>query len=133
MQQGEKTFVPADEPKKAIPNEESVRIRFCVFSDGTLNNRTNINQRLAAAPMEDLTDEELKSSLKVKGEMSADDIQQAIEVYNKHKPDTPDEESSYEGYYTNVEKMERYVDRATPPPDHTMMLGRRLRHPQQGG
>lgn len=111
MEIGESNYSPP-EPEPIDPTQKSIRIRFGVFFDGTLNNRTNINQRLAAAPAAKLTKEELKASLEVKGRMTADDLKKAVETYNAYKANKDDEENSYEGYYTNVEKMERYISDA---------------------
>ena len=47
MQQLETSFTPPEvTPKKG--DREKIKIRFYVFFDGTLNNRTNIEQRLLA-------------------------------------------------------------------------------------
>ena len=58
---GEKTAITADGPEEPT-DEKTVSIRFCVFFDGTLNNRTNIEQRLTAVPDNELTDEERKEA-----------------------------------------------------------------------
>ena len=120
MQQGEESFTPPAETKDETVKSVSICAGVC--SDGTLNNRTNIDQRLAAAPADKLTEEELAASLEVKGKMSAADIAEATRVYNLHKPSGPNEESSYEGYYTNVEKLERYLDLTSPPPGYDKMV-----------
>lgn len=76
------------EPKEEKPKEEEeqnrVKVRFCVFFDGTLNNRTNVEAR------EQNTDE-----------------------YQKHKPKPGKAGNSYEGDKTNVAKMESYIDKTS--------------------
>jgi hypothetical protein len=153
MQQLETSFTPPEvAPKKG--DQEKVKIRFYVFFDGTLNNRTNIEQRLLAAPDQKLTAEEREEAKKLKERMAAQKAQEdnllskppttmeeldqvnAIvaeralgkpeELYKEHgaKKDKKTGEAigdnSYEGYYTNVVKMERQVivdDGETPEYD----------------
>lgn len=77
---------PASEEEKPKEEEEQnrVKVRFCVFFDGTLNNRTNVEAR------EQNTDE-----------------------YQKHKPKPGKAGNSYEGDKTNVAKMESYIDKTS--------------------
>ncbi len=114
---GEGVANPTTETEEPQDDKEHVKIRFCLFFDGTLNNRTNIDQRLAASSEKDLTDEERKAVVAAKEKMSGEGIEQAAVLYKKHgaKKDAEgfsNEENSYEGYYTNVAKMEPYVDSA---------------------
>lgn len=80
---------PVEEKKEK--EKKSIKIRFCIFFDGTCNNRTNTDQR-AAKTNKKLSDKERKK---------------AAAIYEKHKGD-----DSYENDYTNVAKMEKYIDKA---------------------
>lgn len=76
--------------KESAPEEEKtkkgkrrrVKVRFCVFFDGTLNNRTNVEER-----------------------------EQNTDTYQKHKPKPGKAGNSYEGDKTNVAKMESYINK----------------------
>ena len=46
---GEGVANPTTETEEPQDDKEHVKIRFCLFFDGTLNNRTNVEQRLASA------------------------------------------------------------------------------------
>lgn len=94
--------------KKKEKEPETTTVRFSVFFDGTLNNRANVEQRIASTDDDDLQDDEKKDRERIKNEMSAEDQEAAQEVYD----DYGGGETSYEGYFTNVEKMERYVNKA---------------------
>mgnify|MGYP001570046384 CR=1 FL=1 len=114
---GEGVANPTTETEEPQDDKEHVKIRFCLFFDGTLNNRTNVEQRLASAPDKDLTEEERKAAVAAKEKMSGEGIEKAAVLYKKHgaKKDAEgfsNEENSYEGYYTNVAKMEPYIDNA---------------------
>ncbi len=74
-------------PEKA-DERERVKIRFSVFFDGTLNNRTNIEEK-----------------------------ENQTAIYAKHGS----KENSYSGAFTNVAKMERFVD-PSPGYDATLTL-----------
>ena len=83
---GESAFVgPPAEVEKKEEEKKSVKVRISLFFDGTLNNRINIDQRV-----EDEKDPGNN------------------EIYQKYKKD----DNSYEGDYTNVAKMERYIANA---------------------
>lgn len=83
---GEPSFVaPPAEVEKKEEEQKKVNVRISLFFDGTLNNRMNIDQRIE--------DEKSPGSNK---------------IYQKYKKD----DNSYEGDYTNVAKMERYIDDA---------------------
>jgi len=85
---GEGAFSASEEPalEEEKPKEETkgprVKVRFCVFFDGTLNNRTNVEAR-----------------------------EQNTEDYQKHKPKPGKAGNSYEGDKTNVAKLESYIDK----------------------
>lgn len=83
---GESAFVaPPDEVEKKEDEEKRVKVRISLFFDGTLNNRINIDQRI-----EDEKDPGTNA------------------IYQKYKGG----DNSYEGDYTNIAKMERYIDDA---------------------
>ena len=109
--------------QKKIPTEgiETVKIRVSVFFDGTLNNRTNINQRLLASPDEELTQEERKAAAELEQKTSEKDKQQATELYQKYGAKKEGQDNSYEGYYTNVSIMETYID-PTPDSEYALRL-----------
>ena len=96
---------PADPPP---PDKEHVKIRVSMFFDGTLNNRTNIDQRLVSVEAVHLTDEERKALDIVRNKMSDEDVVKAKALYKKHGA-PENEDTSYEGFYTNVAKMEPFV------------------------
>lgn len=107
--------------KESSPPEdkkiERVTIRFSVFFDGTLNNQANIDARLMTAPKEHLTAEEVVFAKNLKKERSIEEQEHAAEAYNrlgakKDEDGNSEDENSYEGYYTNVVIMERYIDDA---------------------
>lgn len=118
------TASPTEQPEAPPDDKKHIKIRFCVFFDGTLNNRTNIEQRLLARAEDDakqpdqhiLTAEERKAlaDLTARAGTSGDDLARKIEsakgTYKDHGAKSADEENSYEGFYANVEKMERYLD-----------------------
>lgn len=87
---GEGAFSASEEPalEEEKPKEETkgprVKVRFCVFFDGTLNNRTNVEAR-----------------------------EQNTEDYQKHKPKPREAGNSYEGDKTNVAKLESYIDESS--------------------
>lgn len=102
------------EPKEPAPTEKKpIKIRCCLFFDGTLNNRTNINQRLLASADDKLTPEERKAAADLR-ERAGTNIKvvttEAEDLYRKHGAKSDDEENSYEGWYTNVEKLETYLN-----------------------
>ncbi|MCF6336676.1 MAG: DUF2235 domain-containing protein [Gammaproteobacteria bacterium] len=79
MELGETNFNPAKQAEET-PQEKKqahVKVRLSVFFDGTLNNRINIDHRVANTA-----------------------------VYQQNK----EEGNSYENDYTNVEKIERYME-----------------------
>jgi len=79
MELGENSFTAPKQPEETSQEkkQEHVKIRLSVFFDGTLNNRINIDHRVANTA-----------------------------VYQKNKK----KDNSYENDYTNVEKIERYID-----------------------
>lgn len=81
-QVGESSFVPASEPEEKEEEIEKIKIRISLFFDGTLNNRINIDQRIA-----DEQDPDTNA------------------IYKKYKGKS----ESYEGDYTNVARMEKYI------------------------
>lgn len=84
---GEAISVPEPEPvEKKEEEKKKVKVRISLFFDGTLNNRINVDQRAE--------DGEDPGSNK---------------IYQKYKGG----DNSYEGDYTNVAKMERYIDNAS--------------------
>ena len=109
MEMGESSAQSKEQTK--IPKDvETIKIRFSVFFDGTLNNKTNIDQRLLSAPDNKLTEEERKAAVELKQKTSTKDQRKATTLYKKHGAKKEDEENSYEGYYTNVAIMEKYVE-----------------------
>ncbi len=120
MQIGEPSFVgstaedkQAEEKKEQ--DKEKTKIRFSLFFDGTLNNRANIEQRLLSAEDKTLTEEEQKKAVELKQKMSDTAQQEAAQNNQQYGG----EDTSYGGYFTNVEKMERYIDAAEGFP-HTL-------------
>lgn len=107
---GESISIP-EPPEEVKEDEKSVKIRFSVFFDGTLNNRTNIDQRLVSSSDEDLTEEEQAIADELKGKMSPEEIEEAKEIYEKHQG-----VGSYENGYTNIVTLEKYVDTSAQPP-----------------
>ncbi len=97
------------EEKIPTDNIETLKIRFSLFFDGTLNNKTNIDQRLLSAADNTLTEEERKAAKELKQKTSAKEQRMAASLYKKHGAKKEDEENSYEGYYTNVAIMEKYL------------------------
>ena len=123
------------EPVKVDDNgKEHIKIRFDIFNDGTMNNRANIDARLvtqfnkeqkenAGKAEKDkksyLTDEERKAAQDLNNKMSDADRQKAAKAYNNYGAPPPSvSDNSYEGYYTNIVRMERNVD-AAPGGDYT--------------
>ena len=121
-------------PERTVDDDgkEHVKIRFGVFNDGTLNNRTNTDARLItvltqedayqakangdARKMPYLTAEERKAAEELLQKMSDSDRKAALKAYRKHGAPPPStSESSYEGYYSNVAKMEPHVNTAPIP------------------
>jgi hypothetical protein len=99
-----------EKPEDPAPEAQHIKVRFCLFFDGTLNNRTNINQRLLASSDAKLTTEERKAAAELRPKATTQDIADARETYKDHGAKSEDEENSYEGFYTNVEKLERHLD-----------------------
>lgn len=104
-------------PEEPATKSETVTIRFSVFFDGTLNNRTNIDQRLVSVSDDKLTDEERKLAVELKEKMSVEDIAKAKGIYKKYEG-----QGSYENGYTNIAKMERHIDTASPPAGYQSAL-----------
>ena len=112
MELGEKSI--QFNPQAKIPQQgiETIKIRFSIFFDGTLNNKTNIEQRLLSAADNTLTKEERKAAKELKLKTSAKEQHEAARVYKQYGAKKEDEENSYEGYYTNVAIMEKYLDKS---------------------
>ncbi len=114
---GEASYDPPEATEQKN-RKEHIKIRFDIFNDGTLNNRTNIDARLVTMLAKEgrdnkqyLTDEERRAALELQRKMSADQHQKAVKAYQKHGAPPPSEsENSYEGYYTNIVRMERNVN-----------------------
>lgn len=111
----------ADIPEDPQEDVKKISIRVCVFFDGTLNNRVNINQRLLGSSDQKLTQEERKARKELLKNASQDDVTTAAVTYKRHGAKKPDEDNSYEGFYTNVEKMERHLD-TTPAGEYQHVL-----------
>ena len=116
-QTGEATAIAVEEeePKE---DEKKIKIRYSVFFDGTLNNRTNIDQRLVSTDKSDLDEDERRAAEELEKKMSVEDIKKAKGIYKKFKEGG----NSYENGYTNVVKLERHVDTNSPPKDYQLML-----------
>lgn len=115
MQNGEgiasTTIYDVEEEEKEEEELEAVEIRYCIFFDGTLNNRDNIKTRLIVSDDDDLRADEIDAKLKLNlDNMSQEDIQQATDTYKEHGATDPADDNSYEGFFTNIEKMEKYVE-----------------------
>lgn len=92
------------EPEEPADEVEKITIRFSVFFDGTLNNRTNIDARLVSSSSNEMAKDEQAIAAELKGQMSDEEFQRALRVYKKYKG-----VGSYENGYTNIAKMERYI------------------------
>jgi len=111
-QLGESVSPP--EVDKAEEKEEevkSVKMRYSVFFDGTLNNKTNIDARLVTADAKDLTKEEQKTAVDLKNNMSVEELDWAQHAYEDNK-----DVDSFENGYTNIVKLERHVDTVPAAP-----------------
>jgi hypothetical protein len=82
------SFNPTNETEKKEEKKEKIKVRLSIFFDGTLNNRVNIDHRIAYEK-------------KTKTGEGID------EVYQKY--DGKDKDNSYEGDYTNIAIMERLI------------------------
>ncbi len=116
-QTGEGTAIAVEEeqPKE---DEKKIKIRYSVFFDGTLNNRTNIDQRLVSTETAELDDDERKAAEDLKNKMTVEEIKKAKGIYKKYKGGS----NSYENGYTNIVKLERHVDTSSPPKGYKLML-----------
>lgn len=113
MEIGEDSATTTEPNDPASEEKKPIKIRCCLFFDGTLNNRTNINQRLLASADDKLTPEERKVAAELRqraGENLAQETAEATEHYQQHGAKRDDEENSYESWYTNVEKLETYLN-----------------------
>lgn len=116
-------YTPPAEPEDPVPDKKKVKIRCGMFFDGTLNNRTNIEQRLIAVSedkttSQKLTDEELAVLKDVKKKyQSENDILEAMVLYNKHKSTKENDDNSYEAFFSNIVKLERHLDTEVADPD----------------
>lgn len=118
MQIGESSYTPPEPKVDENDGKEHVKLRFGACNDGTLNNRPNINQRLAASREADLAEDERRAAKEVKGKMSSEEIEKAKALYKEHGAKKDGEENSYEGFYTNVEKLERHLDAGSGKAGH---------------
>lgn len=124
--------VPPPERVVEDDGKEHIKIRFSVFNDGTLNNRTNTDARLVTVLANEeeykakaggdatkapyLTREERRAAEELLAKMSESDRKAAQKAYKKYgAPPPSNSESSYEGYYSNVAKMESHVNTAPIP------------------
>ncbi len=121
MEIGEPIASSVSEKKEQPEKVKKIKIRFSIFFDGTLNNRTNINQRLLAAKPSNLTKEEKQVAAELKKKHSYDDIVQAKSLYKQHGAKKLGEDNSYEGYYTNIVLMDKYID-PLPPEGYALNL-----------
>lgn len=102
MENGENSAT-AEIPEEPEADQETIEIDFNLFFDGTLNNRTNIDQRLIAA--EELADQaERETAEELKKTMSPEQIEEVKAIYKKYG-----DEDSYGGAYSNVVKLEKYI------------------------
>ena len=93
-----------DKPEEKEEEVKSVKIRYSVFFDGTLNNKTNINSRLLTVDESELTAEEKKTAKHLKSSMSPEEQKRASGSYKENIG-----VDSYENGYTNIVKLERYI------------------------
>jgi len=109
MEQGE-TSAQAEIPEEPEDNRKKIDIVFHLFFDGTLNNRTNIDQRLIATDestdeWDALDDLEREAAADLKKNLSPEQIEEAKAVYKKYGK----KKNSYEDAYSNIVKLEKYV------------------------
>ena len=158
-QLGESEYTPQDDSDESDDEVKDVSIRLCIFFDGTLNNRTNIEQRLLAVSDEELTAEEQKEAENLKKKtavqktnedvllakpydsLTVEELEQVDTILMDRSRGTPEKlykkhrakrdkktgqtigENSYEGYYTNVVKMDRHLNViAGETPDYQITL-----------
>ena len=99
---------------KEVPKEKDsikkVKVRCHLFFDGTLNNRTNIEQRLLSVSETKLTEEERVEASDLKVKYDAKQQSRAKERYDEFGSEFKEDENSYEGYYTNIVLLDRYAD-----------------------
>ena len=111
-QLGESVSPPEMEQAEEKEEEvKSVKIRYSVFFDGTLNNKANIDSRLVSADPKDLTNEEKKTAQKLKDNMSHYELDWAQDAYNDNEG-----VDSFENGYTNIVKLERHIDTVPAAP-----------------
>jgi len=115
MEQGE-TSASAEIPEEPEENRKKIEIVFHLFFDGTLNNRTNIEQRLIAAKQLD-DDAEREAAAELKKDMTPEEIEEAKAVYKKYGRD----KNSYAGAYSNIVKLEKYVETDSPAPEKLLL------------
>jgi len=116
MAENGETSAQAEIPEEPEDNRKKIEIVFHLFFDGTLNNRTNTNQRLIAA--NELTDEaEQEAAAELKKDMTPEAIEEAKAVYKKYG----DKENSYEDAYSNIVKLEKYVETDSPSPKKLLL------------
>ncbi len=116
MEQGENSASAIIEEEAPEDNREKVDIVFHLFFDGTLNNRTNTEQRLIAA--DELKDEaEREAAAELKKNMTPEKIEEAKAVYQKYGGD----KNSYADAYSNIVKLEKYVETDSPAPEKLLL------------
>jgi len=104
-QLGEGVSLPeVDKPEEKEEEVKSVKIRYSVFFDGTLNNKTNINSRLLSVDESKLTAEEKKTAKDLKATLSTQEQNRARGTYKKNIG-----VDSFENGYTNIVKLERHI------------------------
>lgn len=102
--------IKEEKPKEEVKEDKKhIKIRCCVFFDGTLNNVDNINQRLICTPIDKLEEDEKKIAEDLKNKASENEKKLAKKLYKKYGAKGPDEENSYEGGYTNIVKMKNKI------------------------
>lgn len=111
MEMHEKSKV-VEEVVEKKDNVREISVRCHIFFDGTLNNRTNIEQRLLSVSDEKLTEQERIEASELREKNSAEEQLLAKEHYDEFGGEFSDDTNSYEGYYTNIVLMDRYVEDA---------------------
>lgn len=119
---GEGISIP-EPPEEVKEDEKSVKIRFSMFFDGTLNNRTNIDRRLVSASDEKLTEEEQIIAADLKDKLTPEELEEAKSIYEKYEG-----VGSFENGYTNIVKLEKYID-TNPQTPYDMALATYIEGP----
>ena len=112
MPQDNQDVLEEEQTNDENDDHEKVSIRCHLFFDGTLNNRTNVEQRLLAAKDDKLTEQERAAAQELKNKTSLKEQQQAKLTYQAFGGADSDDSNSYEGYFTNIALLDRYADKA---------------------